>query len=116
MQHTFNETNFRAADTALHQVCLLSTSVSATATTAQLLFKFFSLFPFFSSCRQIFYLGATATESVGVHAGHDESLLGALLGVSGQVGEDLGSDDGITRHEVGVGNLVGQTQHANTDA
>merc|ERR1719428_1289820 len=61
-------------------------------------------------------LGGTATERVGVHAGGDESLLGALSGVSGQVGEDLGSDDGVTRHEVGVGDLVGQTQHANTDA
>merc|ERR1719347_1089834 len=61
-------------------------------------------------------LGGTATEGVGVHAGGDESLLGALSGVSGQVGEDLGSDDGVTRHEVGVGDLVGQTQHTNTDA
>merc|ERR1719347_356532 len=61
-------------------------------------------------------LGGTATEGVGVHAGGDESLLGAVSGVSGQIGEDLGSDDGVTRHEVGVGDLVGQTQHTNTDA
>merc|ERR1711962_1546979 len=61
-------------------------------------------------------LGGTATERVGVHAGLDEGLLGARFGVSGHIGEDLGSDDGITRHEIAVGNLVRQAQHANTDA
>merc|ERR1719447_1452014 len=60
-------------------------------------------------------LGLSATERVSVHASGDEGLEGALLGVVGQVGEDLGSDDGVTRHEVSVGDLVGQTQHANTD-
>merc|ERR1712042_155136 len=60
-------------------------------------------------------LGLSATERVGVHASGDEGLEGALLGVVGQVGEDLGSDNGVTRHEVSVGDLVGQTQHANTD-
>lgn len=45
-----------------------------------------------------------------------ERLLSALLGVTGHFGEDLGGDDRVTRHEVGVGHLVGQTQHADADA
>merc|ERR1719295_75538 len=61
-------------------------------------------------------LGLAATERVGVHTGGDQGLLGALLGISGHIGEDLGSDDGVTRHEVSVGNLVGQTQHTDADA
>merc|ERR1719462_241857 len=60
-------------------------------------------------------LGLAATEGVGVHTGVDEGLLGALTRVTGQVGEDLGGDDGVTGHEVGVGHLVRQTQHTNTD-
>merc|ERR1719391_960587 len=60
-------------------------------------------------------LGLAATEGVGVHAGGDEGLLGALTRVSGQIGEDLRSDDGVTGHEVGVGHLVRQTQHTDTD-
>merc|ERR1711970_1189681 len=61
-------------------------------------------------------LGLSATEGVGVHAGGNESLGGALTRVTGQIGEDLGGDDGVTGHEIRVGDLVGQTQHANTDA
>merc|ERR1719295_423511 len=61
-------------------------------------------------------LGGAATEFVGVESDLDESLGGAALGIAGHVGEDLGRDDGVTGHEVGVGDLVGQTQHANTDA
>merc|ERR1719300_1409422 len=60
-------------------------------------------------------LGLAATEGVGVHAGGDEGLLGALTRVSGQIGEDLRGDDGVTGHEVGVGHLVRQTQHTDTD-
>ena len=60
-------------------------------------------------------LGGAATELVGVESGFDESLGGAALGIPGHVGEDLRRDDGVTGHEVGVGDLVGQTQHANTD-
>jgi len=60
-------------------------------------------------------LGPAATEGVRVHAGVDEGLLGALLGVTGHVGEDLGGDNGVTGHEVGVGHLVGQTQHTDAD-
>merc|ERR1712042_58272 len=60
-------------------------------------------------------LGLSATEGVGVHASDDQSLVGALLRVSGHIGEDLGGDDGVTDHEVSVGNLVGQTQHTDTD-
>merc|ERR1719244_1245914 len=61
-------------------------------------------------------LGLAATEGVGVHAGSNESLGGALTRVTGQIGEDLGGDDGVTGHEISVGDLVGQTQHTNTDA
>merc|ERR1712198_757420 len=60
-------------------------------------------------------LGPAATEGVRVHAGVDEGLLGALLRIPGQIGEDLGGDDGVAGHEVGVGDLVGQAQHANTN-
>merc|ERR1712198_86365 len=60
-------------------------------------------------------LGPAATEGVRVHAGVDEGLLGALLRIPGQIGEDLGGDDGVAGHEVGVGDLVGQTQHADAD-
>merc|ERR1719427_2229852 len=61
-------------------------------------------------------LSLAATEGVGVHAGGNESLGSALTWVTGHVGEDLGGDDGVTGHEIRVGDLVGQTQHANTDA
>merc|ERR1712198_186041 len=60
-------------------------------------------------------LGPAATEGVRVHAGVDEGLLGALLRIPGQIGEDLGGDDGVAGHEVGVGHLVGQTQHTDAD-
>merc|ERR1719295_2044014 len=60
-------------------------------------------------------LGLAATEGVGVHAGVDEGLLGALLRVTGQIGKDFGGDDGVTHHEVSVGHLVRQTQHTNAD-
>merc|ERR1719295_2143716 len=60
-------------------------------------------------------LGLAATEGVGVHAGSDEGLGGALSGIVGQIGEDLGRDDRVTGHEVGVGDLVGQTQHTDAD-
>merc|ERR1719193_200291 len=60
-------------------------------------------------------LGPATTEGVGVHACVDQGLLGALLSISGQVGEDLGGDDGVTSHEVSVGNLVRQAQHTDTD-
>ena len=61
------------------------------------------------------YLGVSGSEVIGVHADGGESLVGAALGVAGHVRENLGRDDGITGHEVSVGHLVGQTQHANTD-
>merc|ERR1712198_815582 len=60
-------------------------------------------------------LGPAATEGVRVHAGVDEGLLGALLRIPGQIGEDLGGDDGVAGHKVGVGDLVGQTQHTDAD-
>ena len=57
----------------------------------------------------------SGSEVVGIQTGLDEGLLGTGFGIAAQIGEDFGGDDGITRHEVGVGHLVGQTQHANTD-
>merc|ERR1719334_458370 len=60
-------------------------------------------------------LGVSGSEVIGVHADGGQGLVGAALGVSRHLGEDLGGDDGITSHEIGVGHLVGQTQHANTD-
>ena len=61
------------------------------------------------------YLGYSGSECVWVHASFDEGLLGALFGVACQVGEDLGGDDGVTSHEVGVWYFVGQTQHTDTN-
>merc|ERR1712168_432364 len=60
-------------------------------------------------------LSLATTEGVGVHAGGNEGLGGTLTRVTGHVGEDLGGDDGVTGHEIRVGDLVGQTQHTNTD-
>merc|ERR1712168_766295 len=60
-------------------------------------------------------LGVSGSEVIGVHADGGQSLVSAALGVSRHLGEDLGGDDGITSHEIGVGHLVGQTQHTNTD-
>merc|ERR1719427_440197 len=61
-------------------------------------------------------LGVSASEFIGVQADLDEGLGSASLGVGRRVGERLGGDDRVSGHEVGVGNLVRQTQHANTDA
>ena len=63
-----------------------------------------------------FYLGVSGSEVIGVHADGGQSLVGASFGVSRHLGEDLRGDDGITSHEIAVWHLVGQTQHANTNA
>ena len=62
-----------------------------------------------------FYLGVSASEVVDVEARLGQGLGGAAFGIRGHVSEDLGRDDGVTSHEVGVGHLVRQTQHANTN-
>ena len=61
------------------------------------------------------YLGVSASEVVDVEARLGQGLGGAAFGIRGHVSEDLGRDDGVTSHEVGVGYFVGQTQHTNTN-
>ena len=62
------------------------------------------------------HLGVAGSKVIGVETSVRQSLVGTALGIALHIGEDLGRDDGITGHEVGVGHLVGQTQHANTDS
>merc|ERR1712168_1752868 len=43
-------------------------------------------------------LSFATTEGISIHTGGNKSLRGALTRVTGQIGEDLGGDDGVTGH------------------
>ena len=61
------------------------------------------------------HLGVASSKVIGVETGVRQSLVGTALGIALHIGENLGRNNRITGHEVSVGHLVGQTQHANTD-